>query len=43
MASKAQKASVEAAEVVRYEAYDSRHGARYVDAEAANAEAEDDW
>ena len=40
MAAKAQRAS---AEVVRYEEYDSRHGARYVDADAATVDMEDDW
>lgn len=41
MAAKAQRASVEPAEVVRYEEYDSRHGARYVDADAADMD--EDW
>lgn len=43
MAAKAQRASVEPAEVVRYEEYDSRHGARYVDADAAAVDMDDDW
>lgn len=43
MAAKAQRASVEPAEVVRYEEYDSRHGARYVDADADAAEMDEDW
>jgi len=43
MAAKAQRASVEPAEVVRYEEYDSRHGARYVDANAAAADMEEEW
>lgn len=43
MAAKAQRASVEPAEVVRYEQYDSRHGARYVDANAAAADMDEEW
>ena len=43
MAAKAQRASVEPAEVVRYEEYDSRHGARYVDADAAAVDMDEDW
>ncbi|DBA92638.1 hypothetical protein WJX77_003832 [Trebouxia sp. C0004] len=43
MAAKAQRASVEPAEVVRYEEYDSRHGARYVDADAAAADMDEEW
>jgi hypothetical protein len=43
MAAKAQRASVEPAEVVRYEEYDSRHGARYVDANAAAADMDEEW
>lgn len=43
MAAKAQRASVEPAEVVRYEEYDSRHGARYVDADAAAVDMDEEW
>ncbi|KAA6417740.1 MAG: fidgetin 1-like, partial [Trebouxia sp. A1-2] len=43
IAAKAQRASVEPAEVVRYEEYDNRHGARYVDASAAAADMEEEW
>ena len=43
IAAKAQRASVEPAEIVRYEEYDSKHGARYVRAEATAEEMEDDW
>lgn len=44
VAARAQRASVEASEIVRYEDYDARHGARYVDqgSEAAMMD-EDDW
>jgi fidgetin-like protein 1 len=48
MAAKAQRASVEPAEVRRYEIYNEKHGAKIVDndgngADAANVEADDDW
>ena len=43
MAAKAQRASVEPAEVVRYEEYDSKHGARYVDNDAAAADMDEEW
>ena len=43
VAAEAQRASVEPAELFRYEEYDSRHGARYVDADAATVDMEDDW
>ena len=43
MAAKAQRASVEPAEVLRYEVYDSRHGARYVDADTAAVDMDEDW
>ena len=44
VAARAQRASVEASEVLRYEEYDRRHGARYV-APGGDASAmdEDDW
>lgn len=44
VAARAQRASVEPSEIRRYEEYDAKHGARYVDhsAEAALME-EDDW
>ena len=43
MSAKAQRASVQPAEVLRDEEYDSRHGARYVDANAAAADMEEEW
>ena len=43
MAARAQRASVEPAEVVRYEQYDQKHGAQYTDDPAATAMEEDDW
>ena len=44
VAARAQRASVEASEVVRYEEYDRRHGARYVaPGSDASAMDEDDW
>ena len=44
MAARAQRASVEASEVLRYEEYDLRHGARYVASGGdASAMDEDDW
>ena len=43
MAAKAQRASVEPAEVVRYTEYDSKHGARYVDNDAAAADMDEEW
>ena len=43
MAAKAQRASVEPAEVIRYEEYDSKHGARYVDVDAAAMDMDEDW
>lgn len=44
MALKAVKASVEAGEVTRYEAYDTKHGAHYVgDVSGGNATSDDDW
>ena len=44
MAARAQRASVEAGEIVRYEQYDAKHGARYASpgSEAAAMD-EDDW
>ncbi len=44
MAARAQRASVEPAEVARYEEYDRRHGARYL-APGGDAAAmdEEDW
>jgi hypothetical protein len=41
MAAKAQKASVSPEEVVRYELYNERHGARYFDDQSEAAE--EDW
>ena len=35
--------AAKAYEVVRYEEYDSRHGARYVDANAPAADMEEEW
>ena len=43
MAAKAQKASVEPAEGVRYEEYDSRHGARYIQHDTAAQDMDEDW
>ena len=43
MAAKAQRASVEPAEVTRYEEYDNRHGARYFQAETAAQDMDEDW
>ncbi len=44
VAARVQRASVEAAEVARYEAYDCRHGARYLPAGGDGAAMdEDEW
>ena len=43
MAAKAQKASVEPAEVLRYEDYNSRHGARYAQSNSAAQDMDEDW
>jgi hypothetical protein len=44
VAAKAQKASVTPGEVLRYEEYNGRHGARYLEPGAAGGELdEDDW
>lgn len=44
VAARAQRASVEALEIVRYEEYDAKHGARYMEhgGDAAVMD-EDDW
>lgn len=42
VAAKAQKASVTASEVVRYEEYNARHGARYAQAGTGKDELEDE-
>ena len=44
VAARAQRASVEPSEIVRYEQYDAKHGARYVAHDASQAPMdEDDW
>ena len=43
IAARAQRASVEPSEIQRYEDYDARHGARYVDPSVGNSLGEDDW
>ena len=43
VASRAQRASVEPAEIVRYEQYHRKHGALYIDQDIQNAMEEDDW
>lgn len=43
MAAKAQRASVEPAEILRYEEYDSKHGARYAQADTGTDDMEEDW
>ena len=44
VAAKAQRASVEPGEVARYEAYDAKHGAKYIDPSAEAAlDDDDDW
>jgi hypothetical protein len=42
MASRAQKASVEPAEIQRYERYNTKHGAKLTSSEDGEEE-EDDW
>ena len=42
VAAKAQRASVERSEVVRYETYNALHGAKYVDAAAAGSGGDED-
>ena len=42
VAARAQRASVEAGEIVRYEEYNRRHGASYADS-ATGAAMEEDW
>ena len=43
VAARAQRASVEPAEIVRYEEYNSRHGAQYAQRQDECADDEDDW
>jgi hypothetical protein len=43
VAARAQRASVEPSEIVRYEQYDAKHGARYVSHAAQAPMDEDDW
>jgi hypothetical protein len=43
MATKAVKAKVEPQEVVRYEEYDKRHGAKYAAAGVADMDEDDGW
>ena len=44
IAARAQKASVQQDEVLRYEAYNNKYGARYISAEESKAiEEEEDW
>lgn len=43
IAAKAQRASVEAAEVSRYEEYDAKHGAKYIDPSVEDAIDANDW
>lgn len=44
MAARAQKASVEPSEIIRYEQYDAKHGARYIDVVGGNAmDVDEDW
>ena len=43
LAARAQRASVEPAEILRYEQYNERHGAKYVGPEDQNEAALDDW
>jgi hypothetical protein len=43
MATRAVKAKVEPHEVVRYEEYDKRHGAKYTAAGVADMEEDDGW
>ena len=38
-----QRASVEPSEVTRYEEYDAKHGAKYIDPAADAAMDDDDW
>ena len=40
IAAKAQRASVEPGEVTRYEEYDAKHGAKYIDTTADEIDAE---
>lgn len=42
IAAKAQRASVEPGEVTRYEEYDAKHGAKYIDTSAEDIDA-DEW
>ena len=43
MATRAVKAKVEPQEVVRYEEYDKRHGAKYTAAGVADMDEDDGW
>ena len=43
VAAKAQRASVEAAEVFRYEVYNAKHGAKYIDPSDEDAIDTNDW
>ena len=43
VAARAQRASVEPAEVVRYEQYDQKHGAQYAASSTLSAMDEDEW
>ena len=43
VAAKAQRASVEAAEVFRYEEYNAKHGAKYIDPSDEDAIDTNDW
>ena len=43
VASRAQRSSVEPAEILRYEEYQKRHGAFYINQDIQNAMEEDDW